>query len=160
MFPTHCIVTKAKVQREGPRRNVTPMFRRCGFYLSARPWECCHRPRCQGWLTGTRAGGQRWTPLVWSVEWTPISRWIHDRCVFAAWMLIVSIRRAFPNELAQRGFIELPVTGQHALAIGDLPLLHWDPFDRMLIAQAMVEGIVQLTSDASVARYPGPIRKV
>ena len=49
--------------------------------------------------------------------------------------------RAFRNELAQRGFIELPVTSEHALAIGDLPLLHKDPFDRMLVAQATVEGL-------------------
>jgi PIN domain nuclease of toxin-antitoxin system len=68
--------------------------------------------------------------------------------------------RAFRDELAQRGFIELPVTSEHALAIGDLPLLHKDPFNRMLVAQAMVEEIVLLTSDANVARYPGPIRKV
>jgi PIN domain nuclease of toxin-antitoxin system len=68
--------------------------------------------------------------------------------------------RAFRNDLAQRGFIELPVTSEHALAIGDLPLLHKDPFDRMLVAQAIVEGVVLLTSDASLARYPGPMRKV
>ena len=68
--------------------------------------------------------------------------------------------RAFRNELAQRGFIELPVTSEHTLAIGDLPLLHKDPIDRMLVAQAMVEGIVLLTSDARLAPYPGPIRKV
>jgi PIN domain nuclease of toxin-antitoxin system len=68
--------------------------------------------------------------------------------------------RAFRNELAQRGFIELPVTSEHALAIGDLPLLHKDPFDRMLVAQATVEGVILLTADARLARYPGPIQKV
>ena len=40
-----------------------------------------------------------------------------------------------------------------------LPPLHRDPFDRMLVAQAQVEGITLLTSDPVVARYPGPIRK-
>jgi PIN domain nuclease of toxin-antitoxin system len=44
--------------------------------------------------------------------------------------------------------------------IDSLPLLHRDPFDRMLVAQATVEGITLLTSDARVARYPGPVRRV
>ncbi len=41
-----------------------------------------------------------------------------------------------------------------------LPLLHKDPFDRILIAQAMVEGIMLLTADPLVAQYSGPIRRV
>jgi PIN domain nuclease of toxin-antitoxin system len=41
-----------------------------------------------------------------------------------------------------------------------LPPIHKDPFDRILIAQAMVEGITLLTADAVIAQYPGPIRKV
>jgi PIN domain nuclease of toxin-antitoxin system len=41
-----------------------------------------------------------------------------------------------------------------------LPPLHKDPFDRILVAQAQAEGITLLTSDALVARYPGPIRMV
>jgi PIN domain nuclease of toxin-antitoxin system len=57
-------------------------------------------------------------------------------------------------------FEELPVLGDHAVAVSDLPAIHADPFDRLLIAQAIVEGITLLTSDAIVARYPGPIRKV
>jgi len=52
------------------------------------------------------------------------------------------------------------MTGAHAAAIGNLPSLYSDPFDRMLVAQSMVEGILLLTSDSAVARYPGPIRKV
>ncbi len=55
---------------------------------------------------------------------------------------------------------ELPITSEHALAVGNLPLLHKDPFDRLLIAQCRAEGITLLTADATVARYPGPIRQV
>lgn len=55
---------------------------------------------------------------------------------------------------------EVAVDGTHAVAVDALPLLHKDPFDRLLIAQAMVEGIVLSTSDASLGRHPGPIRKV
>jgi PIN domain nuclease of toxin-antitoxin system len=62
--------------------------------------------------------------------------------------------------LLENGYKELPVLGKHAVAVGSLPRIHGDPFDRILIAQSLVEGIILLTSDATVARYPGPIRKV
>ncbi len=48
----------------------------------------------------------------------------------------------------------------HAIAVIGLPPIHGDPFDRMLVAQAIVEGITLLTADPLVARYPGPVRKV
>jgi PIN domain nuclease of toxin-antitoxin system len=54
----------------------------------------------------------------------------------------------------------LEVLGRHVLAIANLALIHKDPFDRLLIAQAMVEGITLLKADATIAKYPGPIRKV
>jgi PIN domain nuclease of toxin-antitoxin system len=68
--------------------------------------------------------------------------------------------RLLRRGLLDNGYDELPMTGVHAAAIGNLPSLHSDPFDRMLVAQSMVEGILLLTSDSAVARYPGPIRKV
>ncbi len=61
--------------------------------------------------------------------------------------------------LLDNGYIELPVSSEHAVAVEGLPDIHKDPFDRMLVAQAMVEGIVLLTADPVVANYPGPIRK-
>ena len=60
--------------------------------------------------------------------------------------------------LLENGYTELPVTGAHAVAVVLLPPLHKDPFDRILIAQAQVEGIMLLTADKMVGRYPGPIR--
>jgi PIN domain nuclease of toxin-antitoxin system len=60
----------------------------------------------------------------------------------------------------KNGYEELPVLGQHAVAVDPLPSIHKDPFDRILIAQAMVEGITLLTADPVIASYPGPIRKV
>jgi PIN domain nuclease of toxin-antitoxin system len=66
------------------------------------------------------------------------------------------LRRA----LLDNGYLELPVTGAHAVAVGGLPPIHRDPFDRLLVAQANVEGVTLLTTDATVARYPGPIRRV
>jgi PIN domain nuclease of toxin-antitoxin system len=60
--------------------------------------------------------------------------------------------------LLDNGYIELPVLSQHAVAIESLPPIHKDPFDRLLVAQATVEGITLVTSDPLVAQYPGPIR--
>ncbi len=44
------------------------------------------------------------------------------------------------------------------LAVGSLPPLHRDPFDRLLLAQAEREGLLLITADQTVARYPGPVR--
>ena len=62
--------------------------------------------------------------------------------------------------LLGNGWNELLVEAAHAIAVIDLPPIHGDPFDRMLVAQAIVEGITLLTADPFVARYPGPVRKV
>ena len=62
--------------------------------------------------------------------------------------------------LLENGYIELPVMGPHAATVGGLPPIHKDPFDRLLIAQAVVEGITLLTADSVIARYPGPIQKI
>ncbi|MBS1032802.1 type II toxin-antitoxin system VapC family toxin [Gluconobacter cerinus] len=62
--------------------------------------------------------------------------------------------------LIENGYEELPVTGQHALAVGQLPDVHRDPFDRILVAQATVEGLLLLTHDPLVQAYPGPVTAV
>ena len=62
--------------------------------------------------------------------------------------------------LIENGYEELPVTGQHALAVGQLPDVHRDPFDRILVAQATVEGLLLLTHDPLVQAYSGPITAV
>jgi len=68
--------------------------------------------------------------------------------------------RLLRRGLLDNGYSELPVASEHAVAIDSLPSLHKDPFDRMLISQAMIEGITLLTADSILAQYPGPIRKV
>ncbi|HEX7730590.1 MAG TPA: type II toxin-antitoxin system VapC family toxin [Terracidiphilus sp.] len=64
------------------------------------------------------------------------------------------------RKLLEDGYIELPISGEHVLAAGALPPIHKDPFDRLLIAQSTIEGIVLLTADKGIATYPGLIRKV
>lgn len=57
-------------------------------------------------------------------------------------------------------YAELPVAGRHCLGLSGLPAIHGDPFDRILIAQALAEGMMLLTADRRIAAYPGPIRLV
>ena len=66
--------------------------------------------------------------------------------------------RVLRRGLLENGYVELAVTGAHAVAVDLLPPIHKDPFDRLLIAQARVEGLTLVTADQVVARYPGPIR--
>lgn len=68
--------------------------------------------------------------------------------------------RLLRRGLLDNGYVELPVTSEHAVGIDTLPPHHKDSFDRLLVAQALVEGVVLLTADAQLARYPGPVREV
>ena len=55
--------------------------------------------------------------------------------------------------LVMNGYGEVALTSDHALAVGGLPALHRDPFDRILVAQARVEGMRLVTADAQIAQY-------
>jgi PIN domain nuclease of toxin-antitoxin system len=66
----------------------------------------------------------------------------------------------FRRRLMENGYNELAVHGSHVLALQALPAIHRDPFDRILIAQAIDEGLTLLTSDADVSAYPASIRVV
>jgi PIN domain nuclease of toxin-antitoxin system len=66
----------------------------------------------------------------------------------------------FRRALLESGYEELSVTSAHAAGTATLPPIHKDPFDRMLVAQAALDGILLLTSDPLVAQYPGPVRQV
>lgn len=68
--------------------------------------------------------------------------------------------RVLRRELLDNGYQELAITSEHSVSIDSLPPLHKDPFDRILVSQAIVEGITLLTADALVAQYPGPVRQV
>jgi PIN domain nuclease of toxin-antitoxin system len=68
--------------------------------------------------------------------------------------------RLLRRGLLDNGYGELAVTSEHAVAIDGLPPIHKDPFDRLLVAQSMVEGITLLTTDPLVAQYPAPVQRV
>jgi PIN domain nuclease of toxin-antitoxin system len=68
--------------------------------------------------------------------------------------------RVLRRSLLDNGYNELSIHSEHVVAIDTLPPIHKDPFDRLLVAQAIVEGIILLTADARVAEYSGPIQRV
>ncbi len=68
--------------------------------------------------------------------------------------------RLLRRGLLDNAYIEIPITSEHAIMVDALPLLHRDPFDRILVAQSITEGALLLTSDAQIGRYEGPIQVV
>jgi PIN domain nuclease of toxin-antitoxin system len=68
--------------------------------------------------------------------------------------------RVLRRGLLEAGFPELRIEAQHVLAVQDLPDIHGDPFDRLLVAQARVEGLILLTADARLAEYGPAVRVV
>jgi len=68
--------------------------------------------------------------------------------------------RLLRRGLLDNGYSELPILSDHVVASESLPPIHKDPFDRVLVAQATVEGVTLLTIDSLVAQYPGPIKTV
>lgn len=86
----------------------------------------------------------------------------------SAWELVVKaslrrletvqpLERFVPDQLERNGFQALPVLLRHALALPDLPPLHRDPFDRMLVAQALTEEMTLVSADREIRRYPVPV---
>lgn len=66
--------------------------------------------------------------------------------------------RVLRRGLIDNGYQEMAILSAHVVAVDTLPPIHKDPFDRLLIIQAQIEGITLLTNDVLLARYPGPIR--
>ena len=64
-----------------------------------------------------------------------------------------AIERYLPDRIRRHGFELLPIAMAHALRAGSLPPIHRDPFDRMLVAQAQVEGLPILTANPAISRY-------
>ena len=68
--------------------------------------------------------------------------------------------RLLRRGLVENGYCELAITSDHVLAVDLLPQLHKDPFDRLLVAQALAEGLSFVTADERLPPYPGHIRLV
>lgn len=63
----------------------------------------------------------------------------------------------FHDEVRRRGIASIPIYDTHAAAVADLPLHHHDPFDRLLVAQAMIEGMSILSKDEILRAYDVPV---
>jgi len=115
-------------------------------------WWCQDHPR----LRGSRAGGSIADP----------ANVVHVSAA-SAWEIAIkeSISRLSTPEpvesaVARSGFLPLPIDFRHARAAGRLPPHHRDPFDRMLVAQALVENLVFVTHDTRLARYGAELLRV
>lgn len=64
------------------------------------------------------------------------------------------------SSLPVMGLTELPVRAEHAIGVTHLPPIHRDPFDRLLVAQSIVEPMILLTNDAVLARYGAVVRVI
>jgi PIN domain nuclease of toxin-antitoxin system len=62
--------------------------------------------------------------------------------------------------LPETGLVELPIRALHAVMLSRLPDVHRDPFDRIVVAQALTEPLVLMTNDEILTRYPAPVRLV
>lgn len=109
------------------------------------------------WLAGDRRLTARIRKTISSLE--------SEIFVSAASAWEIAIKKAIgklqaPDDLADQlephGFEPLPISISHALTAGSLPRLHDDPFDRMLIAQARLEGLMIVTRDPRFAQYDVP----
>ena len=68
--------------------------------------------------------------------------------------------RVFRQRLMNNSFKELLITSEHVVGVATLPAIHRDPFDRLLIAQAIAEDLLFVSGDQKIGEYPGPIRRV
>lgn len=62
------------------------------------------------------------------------------------------------DAIERSGFVELPICSRHAVMVAHLPLHHADPFDRLLVAQAVSEPLILLTADEALAPYSELVR--
>lgn len=96
----------------------------------------------------------------------------HQLCFSAASLWEIAIKSSLGREdfqvdvhvfrraLLDNGYTELPIDSRHAVNTCMLPAIHKDPFDRILVSQAIIEGMRLLTADAKIALYSGPIVKM
>ncbi len=106
-----------------------------------------------GWMAGTR-WAEAARGIVESAEAVHVSS-------VSIWEIAIKVAKgkltvdveALASRLVQDGFLPLPVSWAHAQSVRLLPPIHADPFDRMLVAQAMAEPLRLLTTDRLLARY-------
>lgn len=109
------------------------------------------------WLTGaklTRPAREAIAEPTNQVFVSPATTW---ELVIKASLGRLTMPADLPEVLAAQNLLPLPVTIAHTLAVGGLPPVHRDPFDRLLIAQARQEGLTLVTRDERIKAYDVPV---
>ena len=109
------------------------------------------------WLTGaklTRPAHEAIAEPTNQVFVSPATTW---ELVIKAGLGRLTMPAELPDVLEAQNLLPLPVTLAHSLAVGGLPPVHRDPFDRLLIAQALHEGLTLVTRDEQIKAYDVPV---
>ena len=114
------------------------------------------------WISNDQSLSQRARDLISDgdneVWFSAVSSWeIVIKASLGRVSLPEKIERFLPKQIGANGFQVLPIHLRHTLRVAGLPALHRDPFDRLLIAQAMVEGFAIVSADRQLSRYPVPV---
>lgn len=111
------------------------------------------------WSTGARQLGPRAREAILTASEVQFS-------VASAWEIAIKTSRKrlalppemhIPTDLARNGFRILEIRLAHALGVESLPPIHHDPFDRLLVSQALAEGLTIVTADPVISRYRVPV---
>ncbi len=116
----------------------------------------------QAFLWWNESGGARVSPPAAEIILDPGNEILLS--VASAWEISIkvangrlqlpeSVERYIPERIERHSFRSLPIELTHAMRISTLPHIHRDPFDRLLVAQAQIEGLPILTADPVIARY-------
>lgn len=92
----------------------------------------------------------RHSVLLWSIA----SSWeVSIKVSLGKLRLDGPVRDVIPMEILRNGIRLLPIEHHHVLAVADLPMIHGDPFDRLLVAQAQAEGVPLVSGDDHISAY-------
>ena len=114
------------------------------------------------WISDDESLSQRARDLISDGEnevwFSAVSSWeIVIKADLGRVVLPERVERFLPKQIGANGFQVLPIHLRHTLRVAGLPALHRDPFDRLLIAQAIVEGFAIVSADRQFYRYPVPV---
>jgi PIN domain nuclease of toxin-antitoxin system len=106
------------------------------------------------WDLASRDLGPEATRSILDAEAVDVSAASEWELAIKAALGKITLRRSILEATLEAGFEALPVSFEHALAVRTLKPIHKDPFDRLLVAAALVEGLTLVSSDAVLAEYP------
>ena len=105
------------------------------------------------WRQKSRRIGARTTDLIGGAADVYVSAASAWEVAIKSSLGRLALADPFETHVVEAGFEPLPISFEHASEVGRLPAIHADPFDRMLVAQARVEGLTLVTHDDTLARY-------